>query len=251
MQKNPGWRQVLFCLVAGVPAVVAIGCSGDGGVATSVQGIQADSLGAGGESYIGCSTFDSNPSPIQMTTFQNGQLIGGAPYDGTTDTRIESLHKTTNFGTDTFLSVKSSASSLLRWSVTAIPSNATVVDACIELVVDDPSVRAFSAFAVKRDWTETGATWNNATTLVPWGLPGANDTTDRDNTPVASFVKTTSGPVLMLLSVSLAQQWVANNSANKGIIVTNAAANDGISFESSESIDPASRPILRVLYTLP
>jgi hypothetical protein len=141
----------------------------------------------------------------------------------------------TSYGADRVLVVRTDTSSLVRWDLSRVPANATVVEACLVLTVEDPSFRTFQAFELKRFWSESDATWKNYTGASPWGAPGATDITDRGSVAVATFQWTAAGTFGTPLSAALVQKWVANASSNNGFVIANSAANDTISFLSSQS----------------
>lgn len=218
-----------------VSSWVALGCAGASiSVDDVTQGIE---LGNGSSSAVpGCAV----SAGTHAFTLKGAAIVS--------DTRIESAHKTTNYGAEPYLRVRHDASSLLRWDLQNIPSRATVKGACLILSVGDPSVRAFNAYEVKRPWTADGATWQSAAFGADWARPGAAAGSDRGRVSVASFQRNASGPFATPLSTALVQMWVADAANNHGIQIANRAAYDGISFASSEVADG---PALTVFYDTP
>ena len=91
----------------------------------------------------------------------------------TDDTRVDSADKTQNFGSSTYLRVKSISAthySYLKFNVTGV--SGTVQSAKIRLYCTDPSDDGGSIFTVSNNypgtttpWLESGVTWNNAPTI--------------------------------------------------------------------------------------
>jgi hypothetical protein len=169
------------------------------------------------------------------------------PYAGARDATIRKAEPTTNFGSEPDCRVRGGAeerSCLLRWDLTSLPTTAVVQYACIELYASDPSVRTFDSRELKRSWTDSQVTWNNAATGAAWATPGAKGSTDRDERSITSFVQTEVGSISSHLERDVVQRWIQAPSNNFGITLANSAAYDGITFASAEAATVSHRPAL-------
>ncbi|WP_162606077.1 DNRLRE domain-containing protein, partial [Jiangella aurantiaca] len=134
----------------------------------------------------------------------------------------------------------------------AIPAGATVQFATLRLwkPLTFGSGATFDLHRVTRTWSETTATWNRASTWIPWTTPGG----DYDPAVISSVPAMTNAPSWQLWSVEdLVQQWVNNPlAANFGLLIKardEAAANQLSVFTSNElASEPELRPMLQVTY---
>ncbi len=224
-----------FWLGLGV-TIASSGCAAASlSVDDATQGVEVDGSSNSAAKALGCPV-----SGVHSVTLQGAAVVS--------DARIESVHRTQNFGADPDLIVKSNVATLLRWDLQSVPTNAKIKGACLVLTVQDPSVRTFDAYEVLRPWTAIGATWNSAALGSAWRRPGASHATDRGSNSVANFQRSSVGPFATPISTELVQRWVSDAASNNGIAITNRAAHDGISFTSSEA---AVSPALMVFYDTP
>jgi hypothetical protein len=112
-------------------------------------------------------------------------------------------------------------SCLLRWDVSAIPTNATVTYADVAVSVVDGSLANYYAKRVIRPWSEAGASWLNAKISTVWETPGAKAASDRAPATVFSFsghegLQSTSFTSSGLAAV---QAWVTSAADNQGVII--------------------------------
>lgn len=109
---------------------------------------------AAGEAGV-ATVSESLGTPISVT-FQDGL----SAYAGTTDSKLAQSAPTTNYGSATPLTFDgdtgsgNDASSLLRWDISSIPSNATVQAVSITVRVSNSGTSAYPIFALKRSWAE-------------------------------------------------------------------------------------------------
>jgi hypothetical protein len=140
---------------------------------------------------------------------------------------------------------------LLKWDVAAIPSTKTVTGASLTFNVSNVSSQSFEVHQVKRNWTESGATWINYASGVAWGTAGASASTDRGTTVLGAITGSATGSYTITLNssgVALVQGWVNRSIANQGVIIMDAANADGLVVSSSEATTVATRPKLTVTY---
>jgi hypothetical protein len=181
---------------------------------------------------------------------------GVASYAGTTDTRLVEREPNTNFGTIRTITVDATppSASLLRWDISTIPASSTILSATISLTVNVTSQHAFEIYQVKRAWSETQATWNQAAAGVPWGQPGAAAGTDRGSAVLGLATGAAEGRNTIELNadgLAAIQLWVSNPSLNHGFIIQNYNnATDALGFRSRES-GISTRPVVTISYLPP
>jgi cysteine-rich repeat protein len=197
----------------------------------------------------GCQTVNLVPSAdtylsANDVTYNNGGNTA-LHADGTTDTN----RRTT----------------LLKWDLSSIPSDATVSSASLSLYVEDASPLAFNLYNMRRAWVEgtgnraastTSANWNTYDGSNSWGTVGAANTgSDRYDTNLwgattSSFSSTGSKTeALNANGVGVVQGWI-NGSANNGLIIQNysGSTNNAAFFTSREGSTTANRPTLNISY---
>jgi len=119
------------------------------------------------------------------------------------DTILTSSSPGLNFGSGPLANVGTGINSVgvFRFDVTALPSTARILSARLELTFAATSsacspncgsclgiehVGNLALFYMRSDWSESMATWNQATAGLPWGAAGASQSAiDRSATPVA------------------------------------------------------------------
>ena len=133
-----GW--LLFCGTA------ALGCSGE---LASVA--DADNALTVAKAFPACDNVTGAPS--SFTSFQDGRTLDGSLYSGASDAWLDRATPTSNLGGDAECAIKGGGqprSCLFRWDLSSIPNTSQVLGACLELTIDDPSVRSFDAFELER-----------------------------------------------------------------------------------------------------
>ncbi|XXY46396.1 DNRLRE domain-containing protein [Sorangium sp. So ce269] len=190
---------------------------------------------------------------LTTVSFQQGSLPSSS-YAGSTDATIKQGAATTNFGAATTCEADGDDGSgvdkscLLKWTLSGIPAGSTVQSASITLQATDGSSNTYSLYEVKRSWSESAVTWNNATGTTTWATAGALGATDRGS--LVGSVTGSAGSKTITLNaagVALVQAWV-NGTSNNGIIVASSSNTNGIDFASSEHATVAQRPKLTITY---
>ena len=219
----------VFCL--GAPLLALAACSGDFA--------ENEDFGSQQQALV-----------TVTATFQDGV----AAYAGTTDATIRQASATSNTGSATTLEADGDdgsgvdLSALLRWTLTGVPSDATVTAASVTLQVTNSSANTYNLYAVSRAWNESQVSWNNAATGSAWATPGALGGSDRG--AVVGTVTGSTGSRTITLNaagIAMVQGWV--NGTNNGIIIASASNTDGIDFASSEVGTASQRPKLSITYT--
>ncbi len=98
-----------------------------------------------------------------------------ASLTATADTYIDGGSKTTNFGGSTNLIVdgKPDDATILKWDLSSIPAGSTLQSAALSINVTNTSSNSYEIYEVKRNWTESQATWKKAVNGTNWQSAGA------------------------------------------------------------------------------
>jgi hypothetical protein len=191
--------------------------------------------------------------PRQMA-FQDG-VFPFVSYAGTSDTKLNSGAKNTNYGTAASFEVdgRPDVAALFRWDISAIPTSSIVVSAAIELNALTTTGANFEVYALQRAWDELSATWNQYAAGQAWSGAGAQGAGDRGTTALGQIAPTTKGIHRIALNdagVSAVQTWVNQPSRNFGIILQDYLPSDGFQVSSSDVTTKSLRPKLIINYWL-
>jgi hypothetical protein len=182
-------------------------------------------------------------------TLQQGR--GG--YSGAADTYIVQYAAGQNYCVQPVLKLgyRQQYATLLAFDVGSIPPGATVTQATLQVwaVGWGGDNLSLSAYRVLRDTELCEATWSQAHTGQPWGVPGCNDTSSDRGLGAESSV-TTSGIAKWygLDLTNLVRDWVNGSLANHGILLRAANSTASFQFASAESSAAGLRPMLVVTY---
>ncbi len=193
--------------------------------------------------------------PVRVRTLQHG--VGG--YQGVRDTYMSNWTPTGIFEGEPKLSIRhpDDFSALIRFDLASqLPGNAQIIRADLKLYALNASitggfyVRTFDLF---RSWTANQVTWYQAQNGVPWGLPGANHTT-QDRAAEAEdwgFIQGANRWVRIELR-DIVERWLQNPSSNRGLVLK-GYSNRNIQYDFASSDHPTRdyHPILRIEYLLP
>jgi fibronectin type 3 domain-containing protein len=199
---------------------------------------------------------------LSAATFQDG-AGPTAGYAGTTDTWLSENQSGTNNGSGTTFEIDGDepqnsgldTTALIRWDISAIPTNATVTAGALVFNVTNSTVNTYEIYDVRRAWNELQANWISTGSGGNWELAGARGTADRGGTSLGLYGPTNgNGPgkafSLNGSGVSVVQSWIGNAAANFGFAIHNSTSNDGSDVTSREG-GAALRPQFTVLYTTP
>jgi chitodextrinase len=198
----------------------------------------------------------------QVTIAFQDDVDPNSGYPGTDDAYIRQASPDTAHGTETTIQIDGDEPSgggldmhgLLRWDISAIPADAVVDSATIELNIVNISSGSYSCYELLRDWDQAQATWNRSDAATFWQSAGANGATDRDTVPLCTLNAGVTGIEQIALNndgVDLVQAWVDGSTANYGLLIGNSATTDGADFTASEGATAANRPRLEIVYSLP
>ena len=191
------------------------------------------------------------------------QGAGVPAYTGTTDCSISQelgryWDQNENYDRTGELAVSGSPvdiGALIRFDISAVPAGATVTGVSLTFNVL-ATASGFSVYELKKDFTETVATWNLARTGISWEQPGAQGPTDRGTAVLGTYAPpggtTPYAYTLALNAAGLAvvQGWVGNATANHGLVIADYALSGKTRVSSSEDMTGANRPLLTVAYTV-
>ena len=209
------------------------------------------------------------PSGQQTMVFQNG--VGPSPaYAGTSDTLLALDFPDLNLGgsenLETFWGEAERRRSLLRWDLAALPANAVIRSATVELYRyegDAQSAMPIALYRVTRGWVEgtgadlypppgyvaDGATWNLAGPAAAWTTPGC----DFDAAIVGQItlpMGITNGWV-RLDATAAVRAWVGGGQPNYGLLLRPLGGQYTYHYYRSRNTGAASlRPRLVVTYTV-
>jgi hypothetical protein len=188
---------------------------------------------------------------VRIFDMANAQTVEIQPAGGEGDDAwIYEWQPTINRGSAPILDVHSywsdsRARGLVRFDVSAIPPEAKITSAVLELEADNVSdtggvvdVRRLNAA-----WDQDAVTWNERQSGVPWTTPGA----DFDNQIIAStdVGPGASGWHQWDLS-TLVQAWVDGSYPNHGVIISLDTLGKGTEFNSSDTGGSPSGPKLTI-----
>ncbi len=179
-------------------------------------------------------------------------------YAGVQDTYLDLYHPAANFGGAGTTKVHSGADArertLIRFDLTAIPANATVTRATLNLFCWYRSIQSSvtaHAYPVLVPWSESEATWNERSAGVPWNSAGCGDPlSDYD---ASQGVSTTLGFTSRFYEwdiTGMVQQWVANPGSNMGLLLVCSGTSAEYQFRTSEIVSADQRPYLELAYYL-
>ncbi|ELS57260.1 golvesin C-terminal-like domain-containing protein [Streptomyces viridochromogenes] len=193
------------------------------------------------------------------------RLIQGA--SGVTDTTLSSAQPTTNQDTisswgvgQKWLSVGNNSSTygktraVMKFATSDVPTTATVLESRLfmwgaETTNTGNGSATYELHGLTRDFAETSATWNNATSTTAWTTAGGDySATVSDTVPQVSEVGRHWWD-----ATSLTQGWIKTPSSNKGALVklqdeSSSGPQERTLFLASEAADYQLGPLLRVIY---
>ncbi|MDP5277011.1 DNRLRE domain-containing protein [Chengkuizengella axinellae] len=203
-------------------------------------------------------TNSTPPSSTSTMNFQNGVFPVSA-YEGTFDATLSENDPIVNYGAEATLLIDGDDPSrtgnnkyaVLKWDVSDIATNKSVVSVNITLDVTDASSSSYEIYELKRDWSEEEVTWEQNTSHSNWETFGADGFSDRGSVVLGTVTANTTGTYSVELNVegiSVVQSWVNDPSLNHGLMIANSSNTNGLDISSSEAEDPTLRPKLTVIY---
>ena len=161
------------------------------------------------------------------------------------DTFIRSDAPSTNYGSDNTFDVRPDNSAdrrgLVKFDLTAIPSNAIITNATLYLYEkSNKTDQVTFIYRVTSNWTENTVTWQT------WNLPGG----DFDSSlSYFTFFPDQNNCMLSINLTGLVQLWVNGTYPNYGLLLYSTGPNHIISYVTKEDTTASERPKLDVIYT--
>lgn len=180
------------------------------------------------------------------------------------DCYLQASNPTTNFNDDSIIDGQDTTDAtvrrgLIQFSLTSIPSGATINGGTITLTVRidrSANARLLSFYRVRRDWVVTEATWNAYSTGNNWTTAGAADTTndresDASGTVTQPAVMAVDEKLSITLTPSKLQDMIPGGTwTNNGFLLQVATeSDDAILYHSTNQGTLANGPILVIDYT--
>ncbi len=160
------------------------------------------------------------------------------------DTQATWFDASGGYNTSTYLLVGENtlAKTLLKFNVSAIPANAIVDEATLQVYYagrSNGNSLTLGAHRVLADWTDSQANWSQRKTGVNWGAAGMGGGSDYAATPEATAaVVGTGGEWVDLNVTSMAQAWIANAANNQGVVLRQNTASGYVIYNfCSEFVD--------------
>ncbi|MFN0246471.1 MAG: DNRLRE domain-containing protein [Kofleriaceae bacterium] len=183
----------------------------------------------------------------------------GANFTGvTTDTTLNAVLPTNNYGGDASLTVDDGASSVIRFDLSSIPTGATLVSASLTIWTNPASSTpdTVEVFELIEAWAEgTGtetivstepATYNERLPGTSWSGPGASN--GSRGVRIAAFTPLSqNSPYTSQLANVVVAKWIAQPSTNYGMVFDLAGTN-AVGLVSRNSVRATARPMLTVAY---
>jgi hypothetical protein len=180
--------------------------------------------------------------------------VGAGGYDSF----IHQNAKTSNYGTNNYMSVGLSGSILrgiLKFDLSVIPSSAVVNAATVSLYCDTYNLtRDVILYQCLRPWVEGSVNWNTYDGTNNWTTAGADsDGNDYVSTNLGSVTVSSTGAKtipIQAAGVTVIQNWVNTSVANNGFILRHSLETaDNNRYSSSDCGTAAQVPKIIVDYT--
>ena len=198
------------------------------------------------------------PQTVQLRQGENG-------YTGVADTYITRWYRTSQFGQDAWLFVRTedkygpTYETLVYFDLNGVvPENARVEQATLSVYVASRSRSSemiVRAYRLLRPWAEDEATWDMASANEMWEQPGAFGAGDRAVEPVAETVFNGVYTWMDLDITEAVRAWVQDPSSNQGILLQGFRMPDGpqVQYRLASAQFPtiSLRPVLRITYRVP
>jgi hypothetical protein len=207
----------------------------------------------------------NTPTNTPTTTPEGTHTIVLQPDDvAGLDNYISNASLTNNFGTVNYLkigeddkAVNKVMRSLLKFDLSAIPTNATVTSSTLSLWLYSNAAtnnHAIQVYRLVRPWSETTSSWNMAQTGSTWQAAGANGASDREANSIGGtmiLANESAGEEQFVLQPARVQEMINGSFANNGfVLMADGELDDQHVFRSSDYSKASQRPKLVVQYLL-
>jgi hypothetical protein len=181
------------------------------------------------------------------------------------DTAIAALAATTNYGNAATLYVGEEYGgtpgnvqrTLIKFDLSSIPAAASITSATLYLTIKQDlsnNSRNMKAYRLKRNWTETGATWNTYDGSNNWQTAGATGANDYDSASMGTLALTGTESVNTEKSISLTttevKKMIDGTYTNYGwLLMMDTETDDMYAWYPCEDATASYRPRLVIEYT--
>ncbi|MBL7944117.1 MAG: DNRLRE domain-containing protein, partial [Flavobacteriales bacterium] len=149
------------------------------------------------------------------------------------------------------------AHSLIKFDLSSLPANATIISATLSLWTSADLSNIDSAiqiYRLKTPFVEGQVTWNRSATGMNWQSPGASGINDREMSSIGSIIILANEPLNTEKQIGLdpvkIQEWVNGSIPNNGfILVADTKLDDRFNYKTSETSNAGQRPRLVIQYT--
>jgi hypothetical protein len=202
---------------------------------------------------------DGTPTPTPTVPAESMTVVlqeGLDGYAGVSDTRLEAGSPGSNFASSELrVGDAEGAATLIKFDLSSIPPGASVQSAQLQVYgygFEGGGSLEVSAFAVRRPWSETAATWTLEMPSIPWAVPGCdNPFSDRAELPTDQQSHSAVGWQSWVVGPDV-QRMVREPGTNEGWLLRQTLGGDArLSMYSSEHDNAEYRPLLVVTYSVP
>jgi len=198
---------------------------------------------------------DASAANLVSITFQSG-VSPDTSYSSAPDTYISSYDPDINWCNVATMRIHPNAEGrergLIKFDITRIPTDATVVEAKLHLYLWYWSATYpldITAYRMIQHWDSCSATWNRASSTEFWHIAGCNDPVlDYDRTSGVTAGVTPNRVFYAWDVTQMAQQWVSNPVSNEGVLLVATGLSTEYQFRTKEINSAVLRPYLEVTY---
>lgn len=194
----------------------------------------------------------SPPGPDAQTlfTFAVGDRLGSDVKGVTTDTFLDNNQQNNNFGADDIVDTDTNPlrRALVRFDLSSLPAGATVLDARLQVFVENPlSDGELEIAPLTEAWVENEATWRNRASGTSWKTQGGTA-----GAVIVKVAPRNEGAFEIVLPPAAVQPWITTPATNFGLRFNSTSNNgQGAQMTSRNSILLDRRPQLVVTVSVP
>ena len=171
------------------------------------------------------------------------------------DSYLLSVFPTINNGSATFISIDNNLETVgvIKFDLSAIPSNATITSAKIFLTCSTGTTGVTTQLhRLLRDWTENGVNWNTTDGSIAWGTAGAKSTvSDYDSTLLGTLTWTSVNDTIEAdITALVVEDWINGTNPNYGFRLS-PVSSVTTNYHSKEVTTQAFKPFMEIHYTYP
>ena len=171
------------------------------------------------------------------------------------DAHFSQWHPYENYGDSELLAVRSAnvSDAFIRFDLSDIPLGSQIIEARLDLQLvsaTNANTLTIQVQRANRAWTESGLTWNDASSGQPWTGGGASAVPeDRSDEIYASATISENTAGFSLDVTELVRDWVQQGVQNNGLILHGESWGQvQYNLASRESAEASQRPLLTITY---